>query len=126
MFKFVLRLALFIALGTRFCDARAQISSLPRDSDSGRATIRAVRISEPLRLDGKLDEAVYADVPPITDFIQMEPHAGMLATEKTEVWILFDDKNVYVTFRCWESQPERMVVNEMRRDASNLWLGDNV
>src|SRR5262249_54722454 len=104
MLKFAPRLALFIALGTRLCDASPQISSVPGDSVSGRATIRAVRINEPLHLDGRLDEPFYEDVAPIADFIQMEPHAGMLATERTEVWILFDDKNVYVTFRCWESQ----------------------
>src|SRR5262245_10950436 len=99
---------------------------ISRDPASGRATVRAVRVTEPWRLDGQLDEAVYTNVPSMSDFIQMEPHAGSLATEKTEVWILFDDKNVYVTFRCWESHPERMVVNEMRHDNSNLWLGDNI
>ena len=56
----------------------------------------------------------------------MEPHAGDASTEKTDVWILFDDEYVYVTFRCWESHPERMVVNEMRRDNYRLWLGENV
>ena len=99
---------------------------ISRDSNSGRATIRAIRLTEPLRIDGKLDEAIYSQVPGISDFVQMEPHAGLPATEKTELWILFDDKNVYVAFRCWESHPERMVVNEMRRDTANLWLGENV
>jgi hypothetical protein len=65
-------------------------------------------------------------VPPISDFVQMEPHAGAPATEQTDLWILFDDQRVYVTFRCWESQPGNMVVNEMRRDNSRLWLGENV
>jgi hypothetical protein len=99
---------------------------ISRDSATGRATIRAVRLTEPLRIDGRLDEAVYASVPPVSDFVQMEPHAGSPATEKTELWILFDKDNVYVTFRCWESNPERMAVKEMRRDNSNLWQGENV
>jgi hypothetical protein len=89
---------------------------ISRDSDSGRATIRAIRLTEPLRIDGKLDEAIYSQVTGISDFVQMEPHAGLPATEKTELWILFDDKNVYVAFRCWESHPERMVVNEKLSD----------
>jgi len=107
---------------------RAPVPSavIARDAVSGRATIRAVRLNQPLRIDGRLDEAVYRSVPAISDFVQMEPHAGLPATEKTELWILFDDENVYVTFRCWESHPERMVVNEMRRDNSNLWKGENV
>jgi hypothetical protein len=99
---------------------------ISRDTATGRATIRAVRLTEPLRVDGRLDEEIYANVPPMSDFVQMEPHAGSLATERTEVWIFFDQDNVYVTFRCWESHPERMVVNEMRRDNYHLWLGENV
>ncbi|MEQ1854521.1 MAG: hypothetical protein ABMA01_23365, partial [Chthoniobacteraceae bacterium] len=35
-------------------------------SPDGRATIRAVRLDAPLRIDGKLDEPVYERVPPIS------------------------------------------------------------
>jgi hypothetical protein len=73
---------------------------IARDPMTGRATIRAVRRNEPLRVDGRLDEAIYDSVPAISDFVQMEPNAGAPATERTEVWILFDEANVYVTFRC--------------------------
>jgi hypothetical protein len=34
-------------------------------------------------LDGKLDEPIYSQVSPISDFVQMEPRAGSPATEKT-------------------------------------------
>ena len=33
---------------------------------------------------------------PASGFIQMEPRAGELATEKTEVWVFYDADNVYV------------------------------
>jgi hypothetical protein len=99
---------------------------ITREAKTGRATIRAVRLNEPLRVDGRLDEAIYSRVPALSDFVQMEPSAGSAATEKTEVWMLFDAVNIYVTFRCWESHPERMVVKEMRRDNSSLWQGENV
>ena len=93
--------------------------------ESGRATIRAVRLTAPMRLDGLLDEVVYATVPPISDFIQVEPQEGTPATEKTEVWVTFDRDHVYVSFRCFESEPTRVVANEMRRDG-NLWQGNDV
>ena len=99
--------------------------SVSRD-ESGRVTIRAVRLAAPLRLDGELDEAVYASVRPISDFIQNEPQAGSPATERTEVWVTFDDDRVYVSFRCWESQPERMIAREMRRDNPGIFQGDDV
>jgi hypothetical protein len=101
-------------------------ATMSRDAD-GRATLRAVPLAEPLRLDGALDEALYSTVEPISDFIQVEPEGGAPATEKTEVWVSFDDDYVYVSFRCWETQPERLVANEMRRDNTNLVMGnDNV
>jgi hypothetical protein len=100
-------------------------SVINRDAD-GRATVRAVRLTAPLRVDGRLDEAIYSSLPPIGDFIQQEPVEGPPATEKTEVWLLFDDEALYVTFRLWESRPGNLVANEMRRDSNNIFQNDHV
>jgi hypothetical protein len=100
-------------------------ATITRDS-AGRATIRAVRLTSPIRLDGRLDEAVYESVPPISDFIQTEPREAEPATQKTEVWVMFDRSHVYVTVRLWESHPERMILNEMRRDNAALYRNDHI
>jgi hypothetical protein len=92
---------------------------------AGPPTLRAVRLAEPLRIDGRLDEALYTTVAPISDFVQMEPEEGAPATERTELWIAFDGDTFYVSFRCWESQPERVVAKEMRRDHGTIWSGDD-
>ena len=92
--------------------------------EAGRATIRAVRLTSPIRLDGRLDEAVYSSIPPITSFIQVEPQGGAQATEQTEVWLTYDEENVYVSVRCWDSDPARMVANEMRRDSFNIYFNE--
>ena len=99
-------------------------SAISRDAE-GRTTVRAVRLMAPLRVDGNLDEDLYRDVTPISDFIRAEPQPGTPATEKTEVWVSFDDDNIYVSVRASESQPERMVVNEMRRDSNSIWQNEN-
>ena len=98
---------------------------IARDA-AGRVTVRAVRIATPLDIDGRLDEAVYASVPAMSDFIQTDPDEGAPATEKTEIWLLFDDDNVYVVGRCWETQPERLMANEMRRDNPAIVRNDNL
>ncbi len=103
--------------------AVSQVS--PRDAQ-GRLTLRATRQASPLRIDGKLDEPAYASVQSVTDFIQMEPAGGQPASEKTEVWVFFDERNVYVTMRAWESRPDLMVANEMRRDSNNILMSDHV
>ena len=56
----------------------------------------------------------------MSDFIQIEPQEGSPATQRTEVWLLFDDDHIYVRARLWESHPERMIANEMRRDNSTI------
>jgi hypothetical protein len=100
-------------------------ATVSRDSE-GRATIRAVPLEVPLKLDGRLDEPLYTSVLPLSDFIQTEPNPGEPATEKTEVWISFDQTNVYVSVRASESRPERVVANEMRRDNNTIWQNDGV
>ena len=94
--------------------------------DEGRATVRATRITAPIRVDGRLDEAVYASLTPISDFIQQDPIEGVPATEKTELWLMFDDRALYVTFRLWESRPDALIANEMRRDSNNIFQNDHV
>src|SRR5262245_4188474 len=91
---------------------------------SGTATSRAVLLTQPIKSDGHLDEAVYQEVEPISDFIQNDPKEGAPATEKTEVWILFDNDNFYVVGRCWETRPDLIVANEMRRDNTNIVQND--
>ena len=86
--------------------------------------MRAIRLDEPIRLDGQLDERVYQTIAPVTDFIQQEPNEGASATEQTEVWVLFDSETVYIAARCWDSQPDQTVANEMRRDSYGMYGND--
>jgi uncharacterized protein DUF5916/cellulose/xylan binding protein with CBM9 domain len=92
----------------------------------GRVTVRAVRVAEPPRIDGVLDEEAYRTIQPIADFIQQEPDEGRPATEPTEVWVLFDAENLYVSARCHDSHPEKIVANDMRRDGRNIGQNDNL
>ena len=96
----------------------AQPSAAPPPS------IAAHRTATPIQVDGRLDEAVYASTTPVSDFVQQEPDEFKPATEKTDAWVFFDDNNIYVSARCFESHPERRVANEMRRDTSQLRQND--
>ncbi len=92
----------------------------------GRVTVRAVRLTEPLVIDGLLRDPIYSQVPAISDFVQQEPHEGEPATERTELWIFFDATNIYFAVRCLDDQPDRVIANEMRRDSNNIFQNDNV
>jgi hypothetical protein len=98
--------------------------TLSRDS-AGRVTVRAVLLTEPLKLDGQLDEKVYQTVPAITGFVQQMPVEGAPSTERTEAWVFFDERHVYVAARLWDSAPpSRWVANEMQRDSFQLINND--
>jgi hypothetical protein len=106
--------------------APAAPASISRDA-AGRATLRAHRLAEPIKVDGVLNEAAYEQAVPIGDFVQYEPANCAPATEKTELWIFFDDRNFYVAGRAYDSAPpERWVLNEMRRDNPNISNNESI
>jgi hypothetical protein len=76
----------------------------------------AVRIDVPVRLDGVLDEPVWARAKPATDFIQWEPWPGQPATERTKARFLYDSRNLYVGVSCYDSHSEGIIVNELKED----------
>ena len=126
----VLALALAAPAIAQAQDAATPAAGAPgpvqtRDSE-GRVTVRAVRIDAAPRIDGALDEALYRIHEPITGFIQQDPDEGALATEATLVWIFFDARNLYISARCRDSQPHRIMANDMRRDGSNVSQNDNI
>lgn len=87
--------------------------------------MRAFPASTPPVFDGRLDDEIYRLVPGVGGFVQQEPREGEPATELTDVWVFFDNNNLYVGARCWDSEPAREVANDMRRDG-NLSQQDNL
>ena len=93
--------------------ARGQ-STLPATiTDAERRQATAVRVDETIRLDGRLDEAVWRGSSE-SRFIQAEPREGQPATEETEVWVVYDESNLYVAARLHDSGEP--TVNEIRKD----------
>jgi len=99
-------------------------ATVSRD-EAGRATVRAIRLEQPLRFDGILDDSVYEVTQPVSGFIQQVPQEGAAATERTEAWVMFDRDHLYIAARCWDSAPpERWIANELRRDTNQLRQND--
>ena len=112
------------AVGVDGLSAPVPSEVVTRDG-AGHVLMRAVRLTRPLNLDGRLTDEVYASVAPVGDFVQQEPNEGAPATEKTDVWVFFDDSNIYVAARCWDSQPDKIIATEMRRDNQNIQDDDS-
>ena len=76
----------------------------------------AVRATEKITVDGKLEEPTWMLAIPATDFTQQRPHPGELATQRTEARFIYDDENLYVGIICFDSDPEHITVNSLQRD----------
>jgi len=64
-------------------------------SDQTVRSALAVRVERSPRLDGTLDDPIWQQAVPITDFRQKEPYEGQPATETTEVRILYTRNEIY-------------------------------
>src|SRR5215813_10892992 len=86
--------------------------------ENGTPRIRLLHITQPIKVDGRLDEPAWSQAEVATGFRQQEPNEGEPATEKTEVRLLFDDKNLYVGVHAFDSEPSRINARELVRDAT--------
>ena len=86
--------------------------------ENGTRRVRVLHITETIKIDGRLDEPGWSNAEVATGFRQEEPNEGESATEKTEVRLLFDDKNLYIGVHAFDSDPSRINSRELVRDAA--------
>jgi Domain of unknown function (DUF5916)/Carbohydrate family 9 binding domain-like len=79
--------------------------------------IRVEKATDKINIDGNLDEASWKYAKPITELVQYEPRQGEAPSLKTEIRILFDEKNLYFSGVCYDSAGrEGIRVPNMQRD----------
>jgi hypothetical protein len=74
------------------------------------------RLTETPKIDGTLDNPVWNEALKIEDFVQLTPKENGVPTEKTVAYLGHDDKNLYVAFRCYDSQPKKIRASVTGRD----------
>ncbi len=85
--------------------------------------VYAVRTETPPKIDGIINDSVWNKAIPISDFLQQEPVPGTNPTERTIVRLLYDDKNLYVSFMCYDDEPKKIIARELKLDGK--WSGDD-
>lgn len=79
-------------------------------------TAERLQDGEAIALDGRLDETAWRRATPATDFIQQDPVFGGTPTERTEVRILFNGTTLFMGVTCFDSEPDKLLGNTMKRD----------
>ena len=105
---------LLINLGLGAADKEKSKQSTPALPEQ--KVVQAVRTEEPISIDALLDEPVWKG-PASNGFTQSDPNDGAPSTEKTDVWVAYDDKALYVAAFCYDSDPKAIISRLGRRDS---------
>jgi hypothetical protein len=85
------------------------------------------KASVPIKIDGVLDEAAWAEAPAIPLPFEWTPGDNIPAPVKTECLVTYDLRNLYVAFRCFDPEPGKIRAHLMDRDDTDtLILDDHV
>lgn len=93
--------------------------STPVNSQN-RKKVEALKITSPLIIDGKLDEAVYSFASPAKDFVQIQPYNGKSSTQPSEVYFFYDQTAVYVGAKLYDSHPDSIFNYLTERDNTGM------
>jgi hypothetical protein len=77
-------------------------------------------------IDGDLSDGTWEGAKMKTgDWVTYNPVRGENLPQKTEVWMTYDDRNLYVAFRCLDPEPNRLKTSISRRDSlfRDDWVG---
>jgi len=97
-----------------------QLAGQNHNSRPERRSLNAMRVSQVLHIDGKLDEEAWLKAEKAADFFQYEPHNDREASLATEVLVLYDDHNLYIGARMFDPEPDLILTEMGLRDEDNL------
>ncbi|MFQ6039501.1 MAG: DUF5916 domain-containing protein, partial [Candidatus Poribacteria bacterium] len=115
--KLLLMIGITVVTSVQMVNANQTAESQEKETtDVKRRQIVAVRVETPPKIDGHLDDAVWQKAQPSEGFTQTKPDKGKPMTQLTVIRILYDDENIYLGFQCYDSEPDKVIGTEMRRD----------
>ena len=82
----------------------------------GRKTVQILKVEKAPLIDGALNDAAWQLAKAASGFMQRDPHEGLAATERTEVRVVSDGRNLYFGVLCADSDPAGILSRELRRD----------
>jgi hypothetical protein len=103
------RPALILALLVLYTLAGAQDTIQKR-------SYNATFTTSPPVIDGSIDDDAWQKGSWQGEFTQYEPRNGAAPSQKTEFAVLFDDNNLYVAIKAWDTNPDSIVRRISRRD----------
>lgn len=94
-------------------------SSGNRPNVNERPTANAIQLKSDPVIDGEvINDELWKDLPAFDDLKQIRPYSGQPASERTDIRIGYTETMLFVSAVCYDSEPDKLVVSDARRDAS--------
>lgn len=89
--------------------------------------INIPKIELPPTIDGKVDEEIWKSAAVFKDFYQTSPGDNIAPSKPTEVYVMYDEKHLYVAFKCWDEKDKIRATTAARdgvfgEDNVRMWL----
>lgn len=81
------------------------------------------KLGSPLTIDGRPDEDAWKNAAVFKDFYQIYPGDNTNPSKQTEVFMMYDEKSLYIAFKCWDEK-DKIRATIAKRD--NVFGEDNV
>jgi hypothetical protein len=87
-----------------------------RTGDDRQKRLRATRVATPPKIDGRLDDEIWKHVVPDTRFTQNFPDEARPPSQRTELYVAYDDRALFIGVRAWDTDARGIVERLTRRD----------
>jgi hypothetical protein len=88
---------------------------IPSEENTSSMQLVAVRANEEITIDGILTEAVWQE-PGFTKLSQQDPDQGEKPSQRSEVWVAYDDAAIYFAGKFYDTNPDSIMARLVRRD----------
>lgn len=103
----------------------AQNATIAGDLDEAAPPPAVAFVEEAPEIDGVLEEIWDAGTRLPDTWRQVNPDEGAAPSQRTEVVLMRDDRNLYIAIRCHDTEPDRIVARAQQRDSA-IFADDNV
>ena len=80
-----------------------------------------MRTAAPPTINGLLNDPAWQDAPFIDDMHQYRPADHVEPSQKTTVYLLYDDENLYLAGRMWDSDPDEIRARSLAQGQELRW-----
>jgi hypothetical protein len=101
------------------------LTAIPAAADNDGARIEAHRLTQPVHMDGRLDDSAWQR-PTNPPLVQNEPENGADPIESTDWWVAYDDEALYIAARLHDSEAVNSKLGRRDTWPSSDWVYVNL